>query len=149
MGRASTQDTSRNTKPCAGNPVPSSLFSVIVFVVLRRSPMEIVLHQHRHHAVVLPELIYCFAPLAGSEPGDRHRAVRVSRTRRCRSNGAWIGWTGKPYDYFLSVASTLPLRSTRVRRQHSPLSLLCITMILRVRRNFFEITTFPDGGIRA
>ena len=27
---------------------------------------------------------------------------------------------------------------------HSPLSLLCITMILRVRRNFFEITTFPN-----
>ena len=71
------------------------------------------------------------------------------RTRRCRSNGAWIGWTGKTYDYFLYVASTLPLRSTRVRRQHSPLSLLCITMILRVRRNFFEITTFPNSGIRA
>ena len=68
----------------------------------------------------------------------------MSRTRRCRSNGAWIGWTGKTYDYFLYVASTLLLRSTRVRRQHSPLSLLCITMILRVRRKFFEITTFPN-----
>ena len=40
-------------------------------------------------------------------------------------------------------------RSTRVRGQHFPLSLLCITMILRVRRNFFEITTFPKSGIRA
>ena len=30
-----------------------------------------------------------------------------------------------------------------------PLSLLCITMILRVRRIFFEITTFPNSGIRA
>ena len=30
-----------------------------------------------------------------------------------------------------------------------PLSLLYITMILRVRRNFFEITTFPNSGIRA
>ena len=79
----------------------------------------------------------------------RHRAVRVSRTRRCRSNGAWIGRIGRTYDYFLYVASTLPLRSTRVRRQHSPLSLLCITMILRVRRKFFEITTFPNSGIRA
>ena len=31
------------------------------------------------------------------------------------------------------------------------LSSLCyaITMILRVRRNFFEITTFPNSGIRA
>ena len=36
-----------------------------------------------------------------------------------------------------------------VRRQHSPLSLLCITMILRVRRIFFEITTFTNSGIRA
>ena len=26
-----------------------------------------------------------------------------------------------------------------------PLSLLCITMILRVRRNFFEITTKPNN----
>ena len=33
--------------------------------------------------------------------------------------------------------------------EHSPLSLLCITMILRVRRNFFEIATFPNSGIRA
>ena len=32
---------------------------------------------------------------------------------------------------------------------HSPLSLLCITMILCVRRIFFEITTFPNSGIRA
>ena len=30
-----------------------------------------------------------------------------------------------------------------------PSHLLCITMILRVRRNFFEITTFPNSGIRA
>ena len=30
-----------------------------------------------------------------------------------------------------------------VRRSHSPLSLLCITTILRVRIIFFEITTLP------
>ena len=72
--------TSRNTKPCAGYPVPSSLSSVIVFVVLRRSPAEIVLHQHRHHAVVLPELIYYFAPLAGSRRRGRHRAERVQNS---------------------------------------------------------------------
>ena len=45
--------------------------------MLRRSPAEIVLHQHRHHAVVLPELIYYFAPLAGSRRRGRHRAKRV------------------------------------------------------------------------
>ena len=28
-------------------------------------------------------------------------------------------------------------------------SAVAITMILRVRRNFFEITTFPNSGIRA
>ena len=32
---------------------------------------------------------------------------------------------------------------------HTLPSLLCITMILRVRRNFFEITTLPSSGIRA
>ena len=32
----------------------------------------------------------------------------------------------------------------RVRGQHSPLSLLCITMIMCVRRKIFEITTFPN-----
>ena len=74
---ASTKDTSRNTKPCAGNPVPSSLSSVIVSVVLRRSPAEIVLHQQGHHAVVLPVLIYYFARLAGSRRRGCHPAERV------------------------------------------------------------------------
>ena len=32
--------------------------------------------------------------------------------------------------------------------EHSPLSLLCITMILRVRREIFEITTFPNREMR-
>ena len=45
------------------------------------------------------------------------------------------------------IASAVGLRW--VRRQHSPLLFLCITMILRVRRIFFEITTFPKSGIRA
>ena len=31
----------------------------------------------------------------------------------------------------------------------TPISLLCITMILRDRRNFFEITTLPNSSIRA
>ena len=72
--------TSGNTKPCVGNPVPSSLSSVIVFVVLRQSPAEIVLHQHRHHAIVLPELIYYFAHLAGSRRRGRHRPECVLNT---------------------------------------------------------------------
>ena len=60
--------------------VSSSLSSVIVFVVLRRSPAEIVLHQHHLHAVVLPELIYYFAPLAGSRRRGRHRAELVQNS---------------------------------------------------------------------
>ena len=35
--------------------------------------------------------------------------LNVCRTRRCRSNGAWIGRIGKTYDYFLYVVSMLPL----------------------------------------
>ena len=38
---------------------------------------------------------------------------------------------------------TLPLSVYEGTGTHSPLSLLCMTMILRVRRNFFEITTLP------
>src|SRR3989337_1532163 len=53
----------------------------------------------------------------------------------------------KVYDYINRVDKRFRLRSTRVCRRHSPLSLLCITMILRVRRNFFEITTFPNRAV--
>ena len=58
--------------------------------------------------------------------------------------GAWIGQIVKTYDYINRVVLTLPLSVTRVRRSHSPLPLLCVTMILRVRRKFFEITMFPN-----
>ena len=85
---------------------------------------------------------------AGSEPGDRHRAERVLRTRRRRSNGAGIGRIARrTYDYFLYVVSTLPLRSTRVCRRQSPLSLLRITMILRVRRKILKLLRSPTVGV--
>ena len=112
---------------------------------LRRSPASVE-HHHRHHAVVLTKLSLNTRLDRSSRDVIE---LNVCRIRRCRTFGAWIGWIGKKYDYFLYVASKLPLWSTRVRRQHSPISLLCITMILRVRRNFFEITTFPNSGIRA
>ena len=60
-----------------------------------------------------------------------------------------IGRAVKTYDYINRVVITLPLSVYEGTWTHSPLSLLCITMILRVRRNFFEITTFPNSGIRA
>ena len=60
-----------------------------------------------------------------------------------------IGRIVKTYDYINRVVLTLPLSVYEGTWTHSPLSLLCITMILRVRRIFFEITTFPNSGIRA
>ena len=60
-----------------------------------------------------------------------------------------IGRAVKTYDYIKRVVLTLPLSVYVGTWTHSPLSLLCITMILRVRRIFFEITTFPNSGIRA
>ena len=51
----------------------------------------------------------------------------------------------KTYDYFLYVVSSLP-QSVCVGYVDNTLpSLLYITMILRVRRKFFEITTFPNS----
>ena len=58
--------------------------------------------------------------------------------------GDWIGRIVKTYDYINRVVITLPLSVYEGTWKHSPLSLLCITMILRVRRNFFEITMFPN-----
>ena len=48
-----------------------------------------------------------------------------------------IGWIMKTYDYINRVVLTLPLLVYEGTWTHSPLSLLCITMILRVRRIFF------------
>ena len=63
--------------------------------------------------------------------------------------GTWIGQIVKTYDYINRVVLMLPLLVYEGKWTHSPLSLLCITMILRVHRNFFEITMFPYIGIRA
>ena len=55
-----------------------------------------------------------------------------------------IGRIVKTYDYINRVVLTLPLSVYKGTWTHSPLSLLCITMIMCARRNFFEITTFPN-----
>ena len=55
----------------------------------------------------------------------------------------------KVYDYINRVDKRFRLVIFKGMKIHSPLSLLCITMILRVRRIFFEITVFPNSGIRA
>ena len=69
--------------------------------------------------------------------------LNVCGTRRCRAFGTWIGRIVKTYDYINRVVITLPLSVYEGTWTHSPLSMLCITMILCVRRNFFEITTSP------
>ena len=51
----------------------------------------------------------------------------------------------KTYDYINRVVIMLPLSVYEGTWTYSPLSLLCITMILCVCRNFFEITTFPNN----
>ena len=58
--------------------------------------------------------------------------------------GTWIGRIVKTYDHINRVVLTLPLSVYEGTWTTLPLSLLCITMILRVRRNFFGITTFPN-----
>ena len=65
-----------------------------------------------------------------------HRAERVLNSE---VPYIWylIGWIAKTFDYIKRVKLMLPLSVYEGMWTHSPLSLLCITMILRVRRNFF------------
>ena len=51
----------------------------------------------------------------------------------------------KTYDYINRVVLTLPLSVYEGTWTHSLLLLLYIIMILCVRRNFFEITAFPNS----
>ena len=58
--------------------------------------------------------------------------------------GAWIGRIVKTYDYINRVVLMLPLMVYEGTRMNTlPFRCYAITMILRVRRKFFEITTFP------
>ena len=89
------------------------------------------------------------SPLLDQEGGDVFRPVRVLNAEVLSVQHLDIGRIVKTYDYINRVVLTLPLSVYEGTWTYSPLSLLCITMILRVRRIFFEITTFPDSGIRA
>ena len=76
--------------------------------------------------------------------------LNVCRTRRCRTFGTWIGRIVQTYDSINRVVITLPLTVYEGTWTDTlPSRFYAITMILRVRRNFFEITTFPNSGIRA
>ena len=52
----------------------------------------------------------------------------------------------KTYDYINRIVLTLPHSVYEGTWTHSPLSLLCITMILCVRKKFFEITKLPNNA---
>ena len=80
---------------------------------------------------------------AGSEPGDRHRAERVLNSEVPYVRYL-IGRIMKTYDYINRVVLTLPLSVYEGTWTHSPLSLLCITMILRVRRKILKLLCSPS-----
>ena len=76
--------------------------------------------------------------------------LNVCRTRRCRTFGAWIGRIVKTYDYINRVVIKLPLTVYEGTWTNTlPSRCYAITMILCVRRKFFEITMFSNSGIRA
>ena len=126
---------------------PSTIFHLgHIVAVLRRSPATVE-HQDRHHAVVLTELLP--EALLDRSPGS------VIELNVCQELGG---------------AGVTVLESVGPGRRTTTSCMLCqrfrfglrgyidntlpshcyiITMILRVRRNFFEITTFPNSGIRA
>ena len=77
---------------------PSTIYSPVILSQCLGEALRISHHQHRHHAVVLPELIYYFAHLAGSRRRGHHRAkcvlnMEVSYVRYS------IGWIAKKFDY--------------------------------------------------
>ena len=62
-----------------------------------------------------------------------------------RTFGAWIGRIVKTYDYINHVVITLPLTVYEGTWTDTlPSRCYAITMILRVHRIFFEITTLPN-----
>ena len=77
---------------------------------------------------------------------ERHRAERVLNLEVLYVQYL-IGQIVKTYDYINRVVLTLLLSVYEGTWTTLSLSLLCITMILRVRRKFFEITTFANSGI--
>ena len=122
---------------------PSTIFHLgHIVATLRRSPASVASSSSSsHHRAdgTLPR------SSAGSEFVGRHRAERVLNSQ-VPCVRYLIGWIVKTYDYINRVVLTLLLSVYEGTWTHSPLSLLCITMILRVRRIFFEITTFPNRG---
>ena len=126
---------------------PSTIFHLgNIVAVLRQSPASVASStpsSHHRANEALPR------QSAGSEFEGRHRAERVQELGGVvvsvldRSGRADVRLhqphcaNASAYGLQGYVDNTLPSRC------------YAITMILRVRRKFFEITTFPNSGIRA
>ena len=104
-----------------------------IVAVLRRSPASVE-HHHRHHAVVLTELSLDTRLDQSSRDVIELNVCKNSEVSCFR---CLIGRAVKTYDYINRLLVYEGMWT------HSPLSLLCITMILHVRRNFLKLLRYP------
>ena len=117
-----------------------------IVAVLRRSPATGE-HQDRHHAVVLTELLP--DALLDRSPGI---VIELNMCQELGGAGVMVLGSVGPRGR-TTTSSTLRQRFRFGLRGYVdntlPSRCYIITMILRARRKFFEITTFPNSGIRA
>ena len=120
---------------------PSTIFHLgHIIAEFGRSPAPVE-HHHRHHAVVLTELIP--NTLLDRSPGIVTE-LNVCRTRRCRTFGTWIGRIVKTYDYINCIVITFPLNGLRGYVDNTlPSRCYAINMILRVRRKILKLLRSP------
>jgi hypothetical protein len=93
---------------------PLVIFSVCLGEALLRS-----LHHHRHHTVVLPELITTSLCLLDQD-GEDDTELNVCRTRRCRMFGTQSVGARKSSTTSTALNKCFRLQSTRVRRHTLP-----------------------------
>ena len=145
MGRGAPQSTTDNLLAVCGAPSTVTHLGHIV-IVLRRSPAPVTSSSpsaHRRADGTLPR------PQLNQEYEGRHRAERVLNSKvpyvRCldRSDRE----DARLHQPRCAKSSAYGLRG--YVDNTLPSCCYVITMILRVRRKFFEITTFPNSGIRA
>ena len=91
---------------------------------------------------MLTELIYYLDTLLDQEGEGRYQAERVLNSE-VPCVRYLIGRIVKTYGYINRVVLMLSLSVYEGTWTHSPLSLLCITMILRVRRKFLKLPRSP------
>ena len=143
MGRGRLQHTTTIVSRMRRTP-PQFTTPVIILRCLGEALRES-LHHHRHHAIVLTELIYYLDTLLDQEGKGRHQAERVQNAELLCVRYL-IGCREKKFDYINRVVKRFHLPSTRVRRHTLPLVAICISMdrSLCVRRIFlFSIQRSP------